>query len=114
MAEGGTVFFFLHLNAHVQSAVRRATSPAHVYHSGILMFRLDVASVIASTQASRAPTVQANISTPNGTCTILALPDTGADISAAGLNFLESLGEPLSNLLPPRRLISPSQPMDHP
>ena len=63
--------------------------------------RSKVASVIASTQASRAPTVQANISPPNGTCTIVALPDTGADISAAGLNFLESLGEPLSNLLPP-------------
>ena len=63
--------------------------------------RSNVASVIASTQASRAPTVQANISPPNGTCTIVAFPDTGADISAAGLNFLESLGEPLSNLLPP-------------
>ena len=63
--------------------------------------RSNVASVFASTQASRAHTVQANISTPNGTCTIVALPDTGADISAAGLNFLESLGEPLSNLLPP-------------
>ena len=57
--------------------------------------------MIASTRASRAPTVQANISTPKGTCTIVALPDTGADISAAGLNFLEYLGEPLSNLLPP-------------
>ena len=57
--------------------------------------------MIASTQACRAPTVTVDFSTPNGTCTIAALPDTGADISAAGPNFLQSLGENVSNLLPP-------------
>ena len=74
--------------------------------------RPNIASAIASTRASRAPIVQADISTPNGTCTIVALPDTGADISVAGLNFLESLGEPLSILVPPTD--QPKSADDHP
>ena len=61
----------------------------------------NVASVIASAQSTSAPTVQAAISTLNGTCTTVALPDTGADICAAGITILESLGESVSNLLPP-------------
>ena len=36
----------LRLNARVQSAARRATSPAYAYHSVILIFRLDVTSAL--------------------------------------------------------------------
>ena len=78
-----------------------SSSSSHSGQPGRRHQHSNVARVIASTQACRAPTVTVDFSTPNGTCTIAALPDTGADISAAGPDFLQSLGENVSNLLPP-------------
>ena len=44
-------------------------------------------------QATPAPTVPVLIETRNGRATIEVLPDSGADICAAGFNFLHKLGE---------------------
>ena len=46
-----------------------------------------------------APTVVVHIQSTNGSCKIQALPDSGADITAAGPQILKSLGEHTSNLL---------------
>ncbi len=47
-----------------------------------------------------APTITIHVSSPNGFADIEILPDSGADISAAGNEVLRYLGEHLSNLLP--------------
>ena len=52
-----------------------------------------------------APTVPVLIETRNGRGTIEVLPDSGADICAAGFNFLYKLGENEKNLS--ESLISP-------
>ena len=46
-----------------------------------------------------APTVTIHIQSTNGSCKTQALPDSGADISAAGPQILKLLGEHASNLL---------------
>ena len=47
-----------------------------------------------------APTIQAHFSTPNGSATLTALPDSGADLSVAGPSIIMTLGDHMSNLLP--------------
>ena len=56
-------------------------------------------------QATPAPTVPVLIETRNGRGTIDVLPDSGADICAAGFNFLYKIGESEKNLS--ESLISP-------
>ena len=53
-----------------------------------------------------APTIQARISTCNGSANMQVLPDSGADISIAGPNIIQSLGDHPDNLLPSQ--ITPS------
>ena len=52
------------------------------------------------TAAETAPTIGIRILTVNGSCDTLALPDSGADISAAGPQLLKLLNEHTLNLLP--------------
>ena len=52
------------------------------------------------TTAETAPTIGIRILTVNGSCDTLALPDSGADISAAGPQLLKLLNEHTLNLLP--------------
>jgi len=59
-----------------------------------------VAAVIASTSIGHAPRIRVNVAAFNGDCDVLALPDTGADVCAAGVDFLESIGECTDNLWP--------------
>ena len=47
-----------------------------------------------------ATTIQAEISTPNGSAIVLILPDSGADISVAGPSIIRSLRDHPDNLLP--------------
>ena len=47
-----------------------------------------------------APTIKAHLSTPNGSALLTALPDSGADVSVAGLNVIEQLSDHKDNLLP--------------
>jgi len=47
-----------------------------------------------------APTIEVHISNPNGSATIKALPDSGADISLASTDVVQLLGDHLDNLLP--------------
>ena len=49
-----------------------------------------------------APTIKVHISNPNGTANVKALPDSGADISVAGIEVIELLGDHRDNLLPSR------------
>ena len=49
----------------------------------------------------RAPTISATITSLNGSATLNALPDTGADITAADVKVLKLLREDINNLLPP-------------
>ena len=49
-----------------------------------------------------APTIEVHISNPNGNTTVKALPDSGADISVAGTDVIELLGDHRDNLLPAR------------
>ena len=58
-------------------------------------------SIIANTVSQRSPTVTVSTSSVNGSAKIKATPDTGADITAAGINFLTAIGEHVNNLLPP-------------
>ena len=57
------------------------------------------------TGTDHAPTISIQVSTVNGSAVTSMLPDTGADISAAGPHLLTLLDEHPSNLLP--SLISP-------
>ena len=47
-----------------------------------------------------APTIQAELSTRNGSTSMQVLPDSGADISVAGPNIIQSLNDHRDNLLP--------------
>ena len=47
-----------------------------------------------------APTIKAHLSTPNGSALLTALPDSGADVSVAGLNAIEQLRDHKDNFLP--------------
>ena len=47
-----------------------------------------------------APTIKAHLSTPNGSALLTALPDSGADVSVAGLNVIKQLGDHKNNRLP--------------
>ena len=60
--------------------------------------RLDTITQIATTEP--APTTEVHICSANGSCDTLALPDSGADISAAGPQLLQLLKEHPLNLLP--------------
>ena len=51
--------------------------------------------------ADPAPTIVVNICSANGSNTTEALPDSGADISAASTKALHDLNEHIDNLLPP-------------
>ena len=59
-------------------------------------------AVIAATSVESAPRVRLDV-TAHSTVSVRALPDTGADISVGGLDFLEELGEYPENLLPPEQ-----------
>lgn len=56
--------------------------------------------MICSTMFEPAPTVQIYVSSLNGTADMSVLPDSGADISVAGMTLLNSLSEHPDNLLP--------------
>ena len=61
--------------------------------------RRAVASIIAAaSHIDPAPKVIVSASSLNGKALVHALPDTGADICAAGVDFLHALGEDVSNL----------------
>ena len=60
--------------------------------------QLSTIKQVATTEP--APTISIRILSVNGTCDTLALPDSGADISAAGPKLLRLLGEHPLNLLP--------------
>ena len=47
-----------------------------------------------------APTIKAYFSTPNGSALLTALPDSGADVSVAGIDIIKQLGDHKDNLLP--------------
>ena len=51
-------------------------------------------------KAEPAPTIMVQISTSTGTCYIEVLPDSGADISAAGQGVLKVLGQQTDDILP--------------
>lgn len=65
-------------------------------------FRPRTSAIIASTSVGGAPKVQLIVEA-NQSATIQALPDTGADISVAGLRLLDAMGEYRENLLPPEQ-----------
>ncbi len=50
--------------------------------------------------ADPAPTITVHIQALNGQATVEVLPDSGADISAAGTDFLAHFNEHIHNLLP--------------
>lgn len=58
-----------------------------------------VLNVNATTNVEPAPTIHIRMSSLNGTSLVQVLPDSGADVSVAGLAFLNSLSEPQGNLL---------------
>ena len=60
---------------------------------------------ITEDQAEAAPTVKVYMSSSSGTRRVEVLPDSGADISAAGQGILSMLGQHVNNLLPSK--ISP-------
>ena len=49
-----------------------------------------------------APKIAVRVSNPNGSATVKALPDSGADISVAGTDIVQLLGDHTDNLLPSR------------
>ena len=59
-----------------------------------------VATLIAATKKAHAPTVKVQVVTQSGrSVTVEAIPDTGADVSAAGPEILALLGESTLNLM---------------
>ena len=62
------------------------------------------------TATDPAPTIPMHITSANGSHYARVLPDSGADISAAGLQLLQYLNEHVNNLLPSR--ITPGRPME--
>ena len=59
-----------------------------------------ISVVIAVTNAESAPTIDVTLESANGQAELSVLPDSGADISAAGPELLEALGTNVQNLLP--------------
>ena len=55
---------------------------------------------IGSSTTQPAPTITVQISSPTGTKDVKVLPDSGADISAAGQEVMRHLGQHKDNLLP--------------
>ena len=55
-----------------------------------------------NTHMERAPTVMVQLSTLNGSATVKALPDSGADVSVAGMAAVKQLGVHKDSLLPSR------------
>ncbi len=55
-------------------------------------------SNISNTSIARAPTVTMQVTTLHGQADLDVLPDSGADICAAGPDFVKSLGEHMDNL----------------
>ena len=62
--------------------------------------RMMLSNIHHVTSTGPAPTITVNITSPNGSASIQVLPDSGADISAAGKAILNHLNEKISNLLP--------------
>jgi len=61
-------------------------------------YHLDTITQITSTDL--APTIKVHLQSANGACDTWVLPDSGANISAAGLQLLKMLQEHTLNLLP--------------
>ena len=63
--------------------------------------RSHIATVIAATKTTHAPTVNVLVTSATGqTVQVQAIPDTGADVSAAGPGFIDLLGGSLEKLAP--------------
>ena len=62
--------------------------------------RIHMSNVREATAIDPAPTIIVHISSLNGSADMEILPDSGADISAAGKEALRCLGEHVNNLLP--------------
>ncbi len=56
-------------------------------------------SIMSNNTAEPAPTISIHISALNGSATMTALPDSGADISVAGPDTISKLGDHCNNLL---------------
>ena len=65
-------------------------------------------SILSSNNTEPAPTINVHVSALNGIAPMVALPDSGADISVAGPDTVTALGDHCHNLLPsdmaPRRV----------
>ena len=55
---------------------------------------------VSDRKTEPAPMITVRISTSTGTQNVEVLPDSGADISAAGVEFLKHIGQHKDNLLP--------------
>ena len=55
---------------------------------------------VGDSKAEPAPTIVVQISSSTGTKEVKVLPDSGADISAAGQDVMKHLGQHMNNLLP--------------
>ena len=62
--------------------------------------RIRLSSVKGLNYADPAPTLTVHVRALNGQASVEVLPDSGADISAAGVNFLAHFNEHVPNLLP--------------
>ena len=60
----------------------------------------DLSNIYHVTSTDPAPKLKIDITTLNGATTTAVLPDSGADISAAGTSILSQLNEHIDNLLP--------------
>ena len=56
--------------------------------------------VLSNNVIDPAPTINVHVSALNGSATVTALPDSGADISVAGPDTITMLGDHCNNLLP--------------
>lgn len=78
-------------------------------------------SELANKPLTHAPTVKMQVATCNGQTSFDILPDSGADICAAGPQFVQALGESMNNLaysnISPRAVngstLHPVGPMSH-
>ena len=81
-------------------------TPSTLSTSSLQMAQIDdtqlsqLSTIRQVTATEPAPTVSIRISSTNGSCETQALPDSGANISAAGPQLLHSLSEHALNLLP--------------
>ncbi len=62
--------------------------------------RIRCPSMMSLNHADPAPTLAVHIQALNGQATVEVLPDSGADVSAAGVDFLAHFSEHIHNLLP--------------